>query len=165
MILKLIHAKDADGNWVRDKGAEIPGEMMRDKDGNEFQLPSTFAEGEISAPTGIQIMKFPRANRHNWGSRMLERHIKAGFMSMTKKQITMKATNGTMVWDILKTPGFYCDHCGEKIESDELGASARLHVASEHGDAPPMEGNPCGYKKLNSFHCEEATSREEVNCG
>lgn len=64
---------------------------------------------------------------------------------------------------VQRTPGRYCLHCNEKLEGDENGEMARLHVAMQHAGVPSPDKNvPAGYVWLKHFECVLDTQQHEL---
>lgn len=60
----------------------------------------------------------------------------------------------TLRYAINRSPGRYCLHCGERLEGDENGTMARLHVEMKHhGVASPDPTIPAGYVWLKEYQC------------
>lgn len=60
-----------------------------------------------------------------------------------------------LTYRIVRIPGRYCCHCGEKLPDDATGELARAHVAREHaGQRSPDRENPSGYGMVNAYECE-----------
>ena len=81
--------------------------------------------------------------------------IAEGWLDASDKTITIHTTDGDLVYNIVKKPGRYCCHCGEKLQDDATGETAREHVAKKHaGKQSPDPENPSGYKMQNFTECE-----------
>lgn len=80
--------------------------------------------------------------------------IKEGWLEMRDDTLELHVCPETLKYKILRGPGRYCCHCDEKLQDDETGIMARLHIAQEHkGEASPDENYSAGYEKLNCFEC------------
>jgi hypothetical protein len=78
----------------------------------------------------------------------------ASFARIDGDRILLDVAPETLVYNIKRSPGRYCCHCGARLPDDDNGALARLHVATAHSNAQsPDAGNPGGYEKLNAFEC------------
>ena len=79
-----------------------------------------------------------------------------GFMEIDEaaNQLIFHTHPVDLVYAIVRRPGRYCLHCGEKLADDQGGELARLHVAQYHnGVASPDPDQPGGYEAINYFDC------------
>lgn len=90
-----------------------------------------------------------------------------GLMTISGDELTLTVQPESLHYEILRTPGRYCLHCNEKLENDELGELARLHVALNHaGVASPDPNQPAGYEAINYYDCLlDATQHEQYKFG
>ncbi len=90
----------------------------------------------------------------NFSTRLVTDCLQKGLMSISGDELTFNVHPEPLHYEILRSPGRYCCHCGEKLPNDTGGELARLHVASEHAGIPsPDTNNPAGYVALNHFEC------------
>lgn len=118
----------------------------------------------------VQIRSAPE--RQNFSTRLVIEATDAGWMQLvtaggeaqhSARQIVITTDAGDLVYNVLRGPGRYCCHCGDKLEDDEFtnphraGERARQHVTDAHGDAPsPNKAEPSGYEYLHYYECERA---------
>jgi hypothetical protein len=84
--------------------------------------------------------------------------LTCGLMEIEGHQLTLHVEhNGAAValqYRIQREPGRYCLHCDAKLEGDEGGQMARLHVAQKHANTPsPDPVVPAGYIWLKHYEC------------
>lgn len=84
-----------------------------------------------------------------------------GWLSFNEGKITIKAIDGSLtVYRVLRVPGYYCCHCGEKLpgdpqsEEDRKNNGHRIEHAKAHGAPSPDRENPAGYRGNCYFDCE-----------
>jgi hypothetical protein len=88
--------------------------------------------------------------------------MEQGWMSLEGNQLLVSVEPEVLRYEVLRQPGRYCCHCDEKLQDDEKGNLARLHVASKHrGQASPDPNSPAGYVKLNHFACRLNAEQHE----
>jgi len=105
---------------------------------------------------GVEIQEMPLDGKHNFSTTLIEDCQHAGWLTQTDKHIVIHSANmGDVAFKIIKQPGRYCLHCGEKLEDDTLGVLARKHIEDHHaGEKSPDENNPSGYV-CNNFYATE----------
>jgi hypothetical protein len=90
----------------------------------------------------------------NFSVRLVTEYLQTGFMSISGDELFFYVHPETLHFEIIRRPGRYCLHCGEKLPDDTGGALARLHVAEKHtGVASPNPDNSAGYVAINHFAC------------
>ena len=120
-----------------------------------MKLKRLYKDGKVS---GIQIKRFPTNGRQHLSEKIVAKGIAEGWLSINDETVTIHDQVGDLDMNILRKPGRYCCHCGEKLEDDDhlvkSGEAARAHVVSMHkGKKSPDPENPAGYLKLNYFDC------------
>jgi hypothetical protein len=99
----------------------------------------------------VKVLKATK--RQKFTQRMLDMGFTEGFMAIADKRITLKTTEGDMVFDILNGPGIYCCHDEKKLPSEQ---EARAYVAANFNGIPsPDTQNPSGYRRDNFYLCEQ----------
>ncbi len=106
---------------------------------------------------------------------LVEQGAAEGWLTLGDGRITLKTAGSldNVVYRIVRVPGHYCCHCGEKIEDDGRGTQAREHLAREHTDVrSPDPQNPSGWRRDAFYACElesgavaKSTGRERVTRG
>ena len=75
-----------------------------------------------------------------------------GWLSIGRGVITIEAEPVPVQYRIVRGPGHYCCHCGQKLEGQ---VEARAHVAELHaGESSPDPQNPSGYADATFYSCE-----------
>lgn len=106
----------------------------------------------------LQLNHTGGAPEQNFSTDFVTEQLKNGFMELSGSVLTFFVAHDgqdvALTYQVLRAPGRYCLHCGEKLEGDETGELARLHVALKHaGAASPDTSNPAGYVWLKHFEC------------
>lgn len=133
MELKRLYKKDSEGALVMEAGALVV--------------------------IGVEILH--AGPRQKFSPQQVVQGLREGWLLMEGPIITVKGVNESVRYRIERDPGFYCCHCGIKLQgepSDEQSCrnnSERLkHVATEHEDeTSPDPSNPAGYFGINHFDC------------
>ncbi len=90
----------------------------------------------------------------NFSIQRVTEGLSAGLMRIDGDVLTLDVHPEPLRYTILRHPGRYCLHCGEKLGDDQGGAMARLHVAEKHAGVPSPDANtPAGYVWLLHFEC------------
>jgi hypothetical protein len=86
--------------------------------------------------------------------------VEENWIAIQGRTLRLEAEPEALIYDILFTPGYYCCHCGLRLDND---AAANLeHVRAVHGGAPsPDRNNPHGYRKLNGYECILSDAQQE----
>ena len=155
MELKRVY--DIPEGWVKKVNEEIPlvvdGKPVLDRGVQVMTLVDpTKEKGACLNPPPVRGVEVRRAGpRQKFSPEQLATGAKIGYLSMADGHVTLKAENVTLVYKIVRTPGFYCSHCGEEQPD---GKTAAAHVARVHpGKKSPDRNNPAGYERLNAFDC------------
>lgn len=90
----------------------------------------------------------------NFSVKLVTDMLGAGLMEIHDDELILRVHPEDLHYTIKRTPGRYCLHCGEKLQDDQSGQMARLHIAMKHaGVESPDPDNPAGYIALNHFEC------------
>jgi hypothetical protein len=138
MELKRIYAKDAEGKLLRARGDYIV--------------------------TGVHLRHAGPAQK--FSQEQLDEGLRVGYVVMDASTIEVRGVNATARYRVLRAPGFYCCHCGEKLEGDprsvedcRKNAARKAHVAASHPGVPsPDPQNPAGYRGATTYECEKVGS-------
>ncbi len=101
----------------------------------------------------------------NFSDHFVAGAIKEGWLSIGAGKIVLHVHPEDLVYRIVRTPGFYCCHCGAGAASQ---VDARAHVVGAHaGKKSPDANNPAGYRRLNGYECvlEAAQHKKWKNRG
>jgi len=102
----------------------------------------------------IELRHTGTSAEQNFSRRLVEGAVSEGWMTLSRGKIILHAKPEDLTYTIKRGPGHYCLHCGEKIESDALGAAARAHMAEKHdGMESPDRHWPAGYMVTHAFEC------------
>lgn len=122
MELKRLYQRGADGTLVRD-------------------------EKDLAKCIGVQVKRM--GLKQKFSPDLIAAATAEGWLTMAAGKITIKHTEGEITFDVVRKPGRYCCHCGEKLAGRDIdpgGAMARAHVAAKHsGETSPDPENPSGY--------------------
>lgn len=103
---------------------------------------------------GIEVQNTGVMEAQNFSIDLVVSGLQDGWMELADGNLILHAVPEDLKYKVLREPGRYCLHCGEKLPDDEKGALARIHVLSKHkGKASPDANNPAGYIKLNAYEC------------
>jgi len=98
----------------------------------------------------------------NFSTQMVTGLLTDGLVTIEGDVLTLNVEPEPLIYKIVRQPGRYCLHCGEKLADDQTGALARLHIAMQHnGVASPDPSNPSGYVALNHFACVLDSAQHE----
>lgn len=114
----------------------------------------------IKPPKVVSLLLGHTGNspEQNFSADQVTELIQLGLMEIDGNTLTFHlihiGQDVSLQYLIKRTPGRYCLHCEEKLEGDESGQMARLHIALEHAGIPsPDEDVPAGYVWLKHFEC------------
>ncbi|MDL1909703.1 hypothetical protein FBQ81_03265 [Chloroflexi bacterium CFX6] len=103
---------------------------------------------------GVEIEHTGVDAEQHFSTSLVTEYVKLGIMEIAGNRLTLHAAQADLHYTIVREPGRWCLHCGEKLPDDVNGEMARLHMAMKHNGAPsPDESNPAGYKWLTYFEC------------
>jgi len=103
---------------------------------------------------GIDVIDTGFSQEQNFATSLVTDFVSLGIMELKGKHITLKSSKDKLKYTILREPGRWCLHCGEKLSDDQNGEMARLHIAMNHkGVASPDPNTPSGYEWLTYFEC------------
>lgn len=67
-------------------------------------------DGSINLEPGTTLPK-----RHHFATRFVQRAAMDGTLTLGKGQIILHLADDDVTYDIVRTPGAYCVHCGERV--------------------------------------------------
>jgi len=131
--------KLADKSELRDNGMQEADALQADP------TPWTLARVEmLNAPA-----------KQNFSIGFMEQSLKDKVLAMSGDRVIFNS-RPPVIYKILRRPGRYCCHCGQKLEDDDIGSLARIHLLAMHTDkASPDRENPSGYRRDSFFACEK----------
>jgi hypothetical protein len=109
------------------------------------------------APVVIGVKVLRAGRKQKFTPQLIERGIMEGWLALGGGRITLTGHDGAQhVWRIVRSPGRYCCHCGERLgdnaDNMELARLAQAHVAAKHaGVASPDPENPSGYLCTHAY--------------
>jgi len=104
---------------------------------------------------GIKLKRMSADGKQRFAPKLVKIGQDEHWLSVTGGKIIIHDEGGDVPFKVLKVPGRYCCHCGEKLTDDADGAAARKHVVEHHvGKKSPDEQNPSGYVMQNYYDCE-----------
>jgi hypothetical protein len=93
-------------------------------------------------------------SKQKFSGGLVEAAVAEGWMTLGQGQVVLHCQPADLSYRIVRIPGRYCCHCGEKLPDDATGELARAHVAAQHaGVRSPDPENPSGYSMLNAYEC------------
>jgi len=110
--------------------------------------------GEKPRLAGVSVAHTGTYREQNFSAQLVAEALAAGWMSIAQGKLTLHAREGDLVYSIVRGPGRYCCHCGEKLEEDALGHAARAHIEKAHpGAKSPDQAWPSGYAWIKAYEC------------
>lgn len=115
----------------------------------------------------IQVNHTGISPEQNFPEDMVLSGLNEGWVSITGSKLILHAEPEDLEYEILRTPGRYCLHCGERLPSEKRGAAnqgamAREHVAKHHKGVPsPDSSNPSGYVWLRNYELRLNSSQHD----
>jgi hypothetical protein len=104
-------------------------------------------KGVIVQNTGISA-------EQNFSTGLVASALAEGWMELHDDELIVKAEPEDLKYKVLREPGRYCLHCGEKLQDDIKGELARIHVLSKHnGKSSPDASVPAGYVWITAYEC------------
>ena len=98
---------------------------------------------------GVEVLR--AKERQHFSPDLVAKAADQGWMEMAGGKIALNAENGTILYKIVRGPGYYCCHCGKHMSD---GAVARAHIDKEHAKkTSPDPANPSGYERIHYFDC------------
>lgn len=113
-----------------------------------MHLKRLYKDGKVS---GVQVLH--AGAKQKFTSDLIERGSAEGWLSMGQGKVTVHAEGGDVRYRIIRSPGYYCCHCGQQLEGDprigdgpEAAKKRLAHVQEKHrGQPSPDPENPSGY--------------------
>lgn len=97
---------------------------------------------------GVSVKHTGVSREQNFGMKMVSRAINEGWMSVSKGRLTIHAKEGALHYEIKRTSGYYCCHCGERLAAGE----GLAHIEAKHkGVKSPDANNPSGYRMVDGY--------------
>jgi hypothetical protein len=101
-----------------------------------------------SAVSGYELVHTGVTRDQHFSTSFVTELLSKGLATVSATHLTLNVQPEPLVYELLRRPGRYCLVCSQKLENDEKGELARLHVAENH---PGTEGP--GYEAINYFDC------------
>jgi hypothetical protein len=114
--------------------------------------------GKAPRVNGVKVLRVHKVE--HLSPSFVEQGMSEGWMSMTKGKMVIHGTEGDVEMHVVRRPGVYCCHCGERLGDINEGGtveganSFRKHMTVSHsGAASPDVTNPAGYGQENYYTC------------
>jgi len=102
----------------------------------------------------ISLAHTGTSREQHFSTSLVTEMVTLGLMEIHDGELFFRVHPETLRYQIVREPGRYCLHCGEKLADDQNGELARLHIAMKHkGKASPDANNPAGYEAIHYFDC------------
>lgn len=140
------------------KALDLPEDLIEafSKQVAQSKVPQPKLEGLRVAHTGFSAGQ-------NFSTPFVTEMIQLGIANLQEDRLTLYAEPEDLHYTVLRTPGRWCLHCGEKLPDDINGEMARLHMATRHAGVPsPDESSPAGYVWLTYFECVLDSNQHET---
>jgi hypothetical protein len=112
---------------------------------------------------GIEIQDLGATPNQHFTPKFVEAGLTQGWIDLDAKKgtLTVNGENRSVGYIVKRLPGHYCLTCGEKLESDDKGTMARLHLLTVHkGEKLRTTPEwPAGYERINYYECVESAPR------
>ena len=80
--------------------------------------------------------------------------VQEGWIKIEGEYLILNVHPEPLRYKILRLPGRYCCHCGEKLPDDDGGELSRIHLAQYHLNVPSPDSKwQAGYMRLNEYQC------------
>ncbi len=119
------------------------------------------AEG-VPKVTDVKVLHETKSGRQNFTPNFVTGGAAEGWLVLGDGKITIKSTDGDLVYVIKRQPGYYCCHCQKRLDdgsgqlTPEGTFGSRRHVDALHkSKKSPDPNNPSGYRKDNYFACDK----------
>ena len=118
-------------------------------------------ERPLPVVSGVEILR--AKGPHKFSPRFVEGGVMEGWLVLGRGMVTVHGSNGDAVFRIVTQPGYYCSHCGAKLDGGSDGVEQKKHLAEKHTGVDgkvtksPDPDNPSGYR-LDLFYFTELVS-------
>lgn len=107
----------------------------------------------------VRVIHTGTSAEQTFSERLVRAGVAEGFMTLGKGKLILHTVEDQpdLEYSIRRTPGWYCCHCGQALESANAefapGVSyGTQHVVTQHpGIKSPDSENPSGYERLNGY--------------
>jgi len=109
-------------------------------------------EGQTPRVSGVRVLRLGR--KQKFSPDLLARGQAEGWLVVQGRTLTLKHADGEVAFNIVRTPGYYCCHCGVAVGD---GAEARVHIGALHaGQDSPDPESPSGYMRTHAYKAVQA---------
>ena len=106
----------------------------------------------IPPVSGVEVLRAGSVQQH-FSPHLIEGGQGEGWLSLVENELVVNGVNKRLTYRVLRMPGYYCSHCGERLLDG--GRTAAAHVQGKHsGEKSPDASSPGGYEKINFYDCE-----------
>lgn len=156
MELKRLYKKNEDGRLVDAEDRVLTKTAVEEKRGSFFQRINYMLDddGVVREPVVVGVNINRTSSLQKFTPSLIAKATQQGWATLGDGAFTIRAANldSLLVYRILRTPGYYCSHCGVGLDDQE---TARDHVADRHVDDDLSdENNPSGYEDAKYYLCE-----------
>jgi len=114
------------------------------------------------ACVGVEVIHTGASARQNFSTKLVVQGLTQGWIELTPKQLTLRGSNATLNYKVLRAPGSYSLHDGKSIPISELAleqrratgvgtlAAVEARAFLKASGAPP----DAGYEVINHYECE-----------
>jgi hypothetical protein len=105
--------------------------------------------GENLQVNGVKVLRSHKIE--HLSPNIIERGVSQGWLTMGGGRVIVHGSDGDVVFQLVRYPGYYCCHCDTTLEDS---SAAVAHLKAAHKDVPsPDPSNPEGYRCDNFFTC------------
>lgn len=155
MELKMFYVKEDLERWNLEREVARQRILLELGPGTDERVVRDRLDKEPIAPPKIDYISLGHTGtdpEQHFRTDMVTEMVEKGFMKISGDELIFYLYPETLYYEILRRPGRYCCHCGQKLPDDTKGELARLHIAEYHaGTASPNPEHPAGYEWITYF--------------
>ena len=116
-------------------------------------------DGELKSPPVVEKVEIQHTGvspKQCFSMRRVRQGQSEGWLEVDEKngEILLNTDPEVLHYAIIRGPGRWCCHCGEKLLDDMTGVKAREHITEKHvGEVSPSADNPTGYRHNDGYYC------------
>lgn len=133
-------------------------ELIRDRKLSDPEIKNK-ARDLVPRPPVIGIRVLSAKDRQHFSPNLIQQGTMQGWLTLGQGKIVLHEAGGQdHVYQIERTPGYYCCHCDDPIENaghfhDGIETVGRRHARDCGGLKSPDPQNPSGYRRDNFYAC------------
>ena len=155
MKLKRLYKKNKDGRLIDAEGRVLTKTTVEEKKGSFLQQVNRMVDddGVVRTPVVVGVNFYYASSLQKFTPSLIAKATQQGWATLGDGTFTIHAANLDLplVYQIVRTPGYYCAHCSVELDDQE---TAREHVVDQHVDDSPDANNPSGYEHAQYYLCE-----------